>query len=916
VIRFARPEAFLLALPALALLRGKIARRGFVGVLRALLLVAILAALAEPWLPGAATGRDTIFVVDRSLSVGPAHDAAIRETLEAGAAAARAGDRAGVVVFGREAAVDAEPREGFRPAPFAKDVDREGSDIAAALDAALALIPPGRQGAIVVLSDGEATGRTPADVAREAARRGVRIDAYPLRRTGARDVSVEEIALPGDVGEREPFQWSAWIRSDRALDAPVALIRDGVVVSRETRALRPGLNRLVFRDRLATPGLHRYEVEIEAPGDRVVENNRALGVVRAEGAARFLCVTPGGREDRLTRTLRAAGLDVTVAAPESAPLASESLDDFRAAILENVPAAKLPRGAARALRRYVEDFGGGLLMTGGKASFGAGGYRRSEAEAALPVTLEVRQEQRKLALAMSVVLDRSGSMAAPAGPGLAKMDLANQGACAAVALLSPADAVGVIAVDSAPHVVAPMTSVDDVDGICARVRRIESQGGGIFVGAGLHAAADQLATAPQRNRHILLFADAADAEEPGDYRTFVPDLVKRGVTVSVIGLGTEADPDAELLKEIAVLGGGRCFFAADPGDLPRVFAEETMQVARSAFSEEPTPGAVRGELAALGDVSGGTFPVLGGYSIAYLRAGSSVGVVATDAQAAPLFSFRQAGLGRSAAFLGEVDGAFSGGLATWEKYGDFFTTVARWLGGSDASGDFFAEFTRDGQDAVLSIEVEPDKAALLARVSAKIAAPGGAAEDVVLARVGERRLEARVPMKGSGVWRAGVDAGDGRAIRTAPLALPYSPEFATPADPTAGERLLGETAAATGGRVEPPARELFDGPREGLGFVDLSIPCLIAALFLLLMEIAVRRFDVPFPRVRVPAFVLRRLPKRRSTPARIDEPRPIPTKSAAEAPPSRSDAAPAAPSSPTGLADALARAKERGKRGR
>ena len=60
------------------------------------------------------------------------------------------------------------------------------------------------------------------------------------------------------------------------------------------------------------------------------------------------------------------------------------------------------------------------------------------------------------------------------------MDLANQGACAAVMLLGPADSVSVLAVDSEPHVVVGTTAVDDVDAICGRVRRIESSGGGIF----------------------------------------------------------------------------------------------------------------------------------------------------------------------------------------------------------------------------------------------------------------------------------------------------------------------------------------------------------------------------------------------------------------------------------------------------
>ena len=60
-----------------------------------------------------------------------------------------------------------------------------------------------------------------------------------------------------------------------------------------------------------------------------------------------------------------------------------------------------------------------------------------------------------------------------------------------------------------------MQPVDDLDSITARIRQIDSGGGGIFTWTALRHAAFQLTKAPQLNKHIVLFADAADAEEPG-----------------------------------------------------------------------------------------------------------------------------------------------------------------------------------------------------------------------------------------------------------------------------------------------------------------------------------------------------------------------------------------------------------------
>src|SRR5690606_27366542 len=317
--------------------------------------------------------------------------------------------------------------------------------------------------------------------------------------------------------------------ADAGGEVTVRLRRDGVVLAEGKRTLRAGRNRLSFRDRVVEPGIHRYEVEVESPGDQARENDCARAVVRVRGPFRVLAVTPNGRADRLTRALATAGIAVVVVPPASAPLRLDALDGFGAVVLEDVAAADLPEGAFAAVQRWVRDLGGGLLMTGGAASFGQGGYHRSPIEEVLPVSMEIRDEQRKHALALALALDRSGSMQMELPDGTRKMELADRGACAAIELLGRADTAAVIAVDSAPHVVVPLTPVVDKAAIADRVLRIEAMGGGIYVEAALKAAARELVGASQGTKHIVLFADAADAEQPGDYRTLVPKLAVGGI---------------------------------------------------------------------------------------------------------------------------------------------------------------------------------------------------------------------------------------------------------------------------------------------------------------------------------------------------------------------------------------------------
>lgn len=911
MIDFVRPEAFLLAPLILLWLRRRFWPRPLVGVLRSILLLLLLALLAGPYVDGATSGRDLILLIDRSRSVPERSVERVREIAELAARQRRDGDRIGVVLFGRDAAVETPPTENYAFAPPIKTVDGDATDLARAIDTAIALIAKGRQASILLLSDGEATGADPMPAARAALRRGIRIDAIPLRRQDPSDIAVDEVATPDEVGAGEPFQFSAWVRADQPGTTPFRLLRDGEVIASGERTLRAGLNRLRFRDRLIEPGIHHYEVEVDLPADRIPENNRARAVVRVGGPFRVLCVTPGGRQDRLTRSLQAAGLDVAIAAPAVAPLGLDALDSFSAVILENVAAEDLPHGAMQALAHWVRHLGGGLLMTGGRASYGPGGYHRSPVEEVLPVSMEVRQEQRKFSLAMAIALDRSGSMAMPVSTGETKMDLANLGSCAAVELLTRLDHVAVIAVDSAPHVVVPTTPVEDIGEITARIRSIESMGGGIYTYTALVAAADQLRDAPQLKKHIVLFADAADAEEPGKYETFVPDLVRAGVTVSVIGLGSDTDSDAAFLEDIAKRGQGRCFFVDDPADLPRVFAQETIQVARSSIIEEPTEVAALPDIVAIGDLAQQSLPVVGGYSIAYGKPDAQIGLVTKDEQRAPFLAFWQHGLGRAVAFLGEADGDVSGGLATWPGYGDYFVTVVRWLAGNEADSELFATMTREGHEGVLSVEVEPGREALLGQLQAQVLDPNGVAQTVFLSRVGEHRLEGRIALRGEGVYRAAVQVGEDRHLRVPPVTLPYSPEFERQADPRHGEKTLARLAEITEGRVDPPASELMAGPRESMGSTPLGELCAWLALVFLLLEIAVRRLQLSVPQpswARLPDLVPAR--RRRApgpTPQRATAGDPGPQVPPPTAP---------APAAQRDLGSVLDRAKARAKRRR
>lgn len=891
---FLHPELLLLALPALVawwFVRG---RSRATALVRALVVVLLVLALAGPYLDTAREGRDVVIVVDRSRSMPTGTDATALELVSLAEGLRRDGDRIAVVSFGTRPAVESLPNEGGRFAGFARVVEGDGSDLGAALETALELVPADRPGSILLVTDGESNGRDPIPVTRRAAARGVRVDVRATPRPNVNDLSIERVDLPESVNVLEPFQFGVWVRADERTESSFELVRDGRVLSSGTRVFEPGLNRIVLRDVVGTPGVAAYGVRLGARNDRMPENDTAVGATRVEGARSILVLNHDGREDTLVGALRAARIPVVVSRPEDAPLDRLALTAFRALVLENVAAGRLGTSMP-AIESFVRDGGGGLLVTGGKSSFGTGGYFKSPLDVALPVSMEMRQEHRKQAVGLSITMDRSGSMSAPVGGGLTKMDLADLGAAAAIELLAPIDSVSVIAVDSAAHVIQEQTSVENVPDLVSRVRSIQSAGGGIFTYTALEAAARELEKAPQATRHIILFADAADAEEPGAYVRLLADLEKAGITTSVIALGTPGDSDAAFLEDVARRGHGSIYFTTDAAELPRLFAQDTLTVARSTFIEDRTPCQATPNLFGLGAVREREFSDVDGYNLTYLRTGAVAGVMTQDEYAAPIFSFQQHGLGRSAAFTSQIGGSFGSTLVSWSGFASFFVSVARWLVGLEEPTGVFASVSREGATAVVSVEIDPAEAPRIdtSRLSVRLREADGTVRDVTLERTGENSFGARVPIAKDGIALATLVLGEGRTMELPPVALPYSPEFERGLDPARGERMLREIALESGGVLDPSAQDLFRGERTGRGWrlVDGWIATL--ALLLALVEIAARRLDL-WGLVRLPS-----LPRRTSRPAVQRERARI---TAAE----RAEAAPASEGAPDGAAEPTA----------
>jgi hypothetical protein len=664
-----------------------------------------------------------------------------------------------------------------------------------------------------------------------------------------------------------------------------------------------GLNKLTFRDRAAEPGSQGYQIRVRtAVDDPVPENNSARVLVGVTGPRPILHLTPTATSS-LTALLKAGGLNVRAMQPERFNFTLEELAGYSAVILENVPAEKIGTRNMETLASWVRASGSGLMVTGGRQSYGPGGYYQSPLEPILPVSMELRQEHRKLALAIVVALDRSGSMAVPAGGGKVKMDLANLGAAQVLDLLGPMDEFGCFAVDTSAHEIAGLGTVKDKSGVRDKILRIKSMGGGIYVDVALTASADMIRHAKAGTKHIILFADTADAEQPGNYKELLEKTRKAGITVSVIGLGKKTDKDVALLEDVAKRGGGRLLITDSPAELPRLFAQDTFVVSRNSFLDDPvmmqpTPG-----LTALAGRPFALDSPIGGYNLCYLRPEATLGAFSRDEYKAPVVASWQAGAGRVLCYTGEADGEYAGAFAKSPETGEFYTSLARWVAGQSgtlAEGMALTQEVRNGTNRI-QLHLDPERKAEpfagVPQVRMLRAKPGESprTETLPLTWAGPDTLVAEIPLEGEETALGTVAVPGQKPQALPPVCLPYSPEFAPAplgASDDRGRLALERLAHSTGGVERVDLSGVWkDLPKRPRSF-PLTTWLLLAAAVCLLLEVLERRTGLVVSTLRAlrPGALRFRL-KRKATAA---APAAVPATTASETPAATS-AVPATP---------------------
>jgi Ca-activated chloride channel homolog len=175
---------------------------------------------------------------------------------------------------------------------------------------------------------------------------------------------------------------------------------------------------------------------------------------------------------------------------------------------------------------------------------------------------------------LCLVLDRSGSMSGQ------KIEKAKEAAIEAVKRLGPKDIVSLVTFDHEVETLVSAQSAAHTEEIVSRIQSITSRGNTAIYGGVSQGAAEVRKNAGGKyvSRIVLMSDGMANVgpAKPDDLGRLGVSLLKEGISVTTVGLGTDYNED--LMTKLAQNSDGNTYFVENSSDLVRVFNVELGEV--------------------------------------------------------------------------------------------------------------------------------------------------------------------------------------------------------------------------------------------------------------------------------------------------------------------------------------------------
>lgn len=852
---WSHPKVLLLLLPALALLvwfdarsthpMGA-ARRRLLLVLRSLLVLLALLALASPARLMKSRDQSVLFLLDHSRSQGSEGLESVYEI--AGKLRDRLGGAsAGWVAVGEEGRLLLNPGES-RDLPAPEEREAIMGEIGASSDFergvvfARGLFPAGSSRHLILVGDGVETRGSLLEAAKEAAVAGIKIHAVGVTGKIQPDARVTRlIASQTRLNEGASLELEATVEGSLSGPGRLRLFENGVEVDAVDVALVAG--EVLSHRFTRVPerrNIYNYRAVLEGfeGRDAIPENNEALSIVDVRGRPLFLHIEGEEGESRyLAGAMEKEGIRLDPRTPEGLPESLQELAGYDGILLSDIPAHRIGEARMTAMRDYVEKLGGGFIMVGGMNSFGVGGYYRTPIEEILPVKLKAPDQEELQSSALALVIDRSGSMAGQ------KIEICKSAAVASAELLTNKDFIGVYAFDSQVHEVVPMTRVTSISTIAGQIAQIGS-GGGTNAYPGMARAREELNRVKSKIKHMIVLTDGQTSGE--GYQALASRCHAEGITISTVAVGGGAQ--VGLLQSIAAAGGGQSYVTMDPNSIVRIFTQDTLTHTGRMIREEAFEPKLVEKHPMLRDWQDGVAPPLLGYVKTNRKATAQVPLVTDTGD--PLLAHWRFGLGKVTAFTSDCKSRWAAlWVGDWEGYSRLWSQILRETARAPQGLNMDLRLDEVGSEVRVAVDLAEDAGSRLdgAKVEADVFhvpanALGSAMKataTLALGQEGPGWYEARFRPSDPGVYL--VRARSGSQIVSAGLVHNPSGEVATG---RIDDVLLREACRITGGTYLERAEDPLELTGENVArYVELWPLLMLAFLGVLLLDLLVRRWE-------------------------------------------------------------------------
>ncbi|GAB4513220.1 MAG: VWA domain-containing protein [Anaerolineae bacterium] len=817
-------------------------------LLRVLIITLLVFALAGVQIVQSADRLAVVFLVDVSDSMGAAAQDAAFAYIQTALDDMQPDDLAGVVTFAADAQVARSMSTARELGPIRAGLQTGNTDLAAAIRLGLAMFPGDAARRMVILSDGQPTLGDAESAAQLATAAGVEISYVPYAPPQTPEVQVQDFNVPAVVDENQEFDMTVTIASEQDTESRVTILAGGEIVSRQEVLLRQGVNNYTLRLQSGAAGFRDFQVQVEPLGADGFYQNNALGAFsRVEGASRVLVVGEETAEETryIVPALQEAGLEVDVTTPNGLPIGVGGLTAYDSVVLVNVSALNLSNSRMSALESYVSDLGGGLVVIGGPEAYGPGGYFQTPLEDALPVEVQIRDQERLPQLTIAYVIDRSGSMGAVGLSGIPNIDLAKEAIIRSIDFLQPTDRAGVASFDTEAFWVAELQDVFDRRELQRRVASLTPSGGTDIV-AGLSLVARDIVNEPAELKHIILLTDGG--AQPGNLVQLAEDLQQQdNVSTSVISIG---EFEAQFLQEMARVGEGNYHNVADAESIPQIFAQETVLATRTYIQEDPFTPVLTANHPIMQSIT--ALPQLRGYVATTPRAAAQTILRGPEPYSDPVLVAWQYGLGRSVAFTSDATARWGQNWVSWGDFATFWSQAVRWTITEGTSENLETRVVMEDEQARITVDARDNDGNFLngQGLQASVVYTGDqSSQRVPLRQVAPGRYEAVFTPEGEGAYFLRVtgtsadESADVQLNQTTGWVMSYSPEYEVR---EFDDTLLASIAALTEGQnlAETPDAVFAHNLTARDAFVPVWPWLLLAAMLLLPFDIAVRRLMV------------------------------------------------------------------------